>query len=163
MQKRVLTDRTGAPAPINHAVHASCAALLWHHGLASEALALVEGRRSSPSSEIVKVWALGQKMRSFLDEGELQKAFAQAHASEASPSTDAVHDLAAALPYPGAEASVVQAAVDRTISRSGRTWDYWPCAASAPYFFLFLSFFSPLFFFFLSPYSFDKFLSSSFP
>ena len=73
MQQRVLSDRTGAEKRINHAVHAACAALLWHHGLAAEGLAIVEGKRSSPSAEMVKIWSLGQKIRAFLDEGELQK------------------------------------------------------------------------------------------
>ena len=72
MQQRVLSDRTGSSKRINHAVHAACAALLWHHGLAAEGLAIVEGKRASPSVEMVKVWSLGQKIRAFLDEGELQ-------------------------------------------------------------------------------------------
>ena len=72
MQQRVLSDRTGTSERINHAVHAACAALLWHHGLAAESLAIVEGKRASPSAEMVKVWSLGQKIRAFLDEGELQ-------------------------------------------------------------------------------------------
>ena len=74
MQQRVLSDRTGTATRINHAVHAACAALLWHHGLAAEGLAIVEEkRRSSPSAEMVKIWSVGQKIRAFLDEGELQK------------------------------------------------------------------------------------------
>ena len=42
----------GSVEAVNRAVYATCAALIWHQGLGAEALALAEGRVTTPS----KVW-----------------------------------------------------------------------------------------------------------
>lgn len=48
MRAKVGEDQ-GSVEAINRAVYATCAALLWHHGLGKEALALVKGSVSTPS------------------------------------------------------------------------------------------------------------------
>lgn len=63
MQKKVLEDRRGAKPLINAAVYAVCAAAIWHHGMANEALALAESRREQPSAGFITVWRDCQKLR----------------------------------------------------------------------------------------------------
>eukprot|EP01041_Mallomonas_annulata_P002438 gene2438-4728_t len=76
MRRFVLQDR-GQDARANHAAHATCAALLWQHGLGGEAIALAAGQRKRPSEPFRRLWALAQKIRTFLSEGELVNARVQ--------------------------------------------------------------------------------------
>lgn len=48
MRARVAEDQ-GTIEAVNRAVYATCAALIWHQGLGVEALALAEGRETTPS------------------------------------------------------------------------------------------------------------------
>lgn len=48
MRAKVGEDQ-GSVEPVNRAVYATCAALIWHQGLGPEALALAEGRVATPS------------------------------------------------------------------------------------------------------------------
>ena len=48
MRARVGEDQ-GTIEPVNRAVYATCAALIWHQGLGAEALALAEGKVTTPS------------------------------------------------------------------------------------------------------------------
>ena len=48
MRARVGEDQ-GTIEAVNRAVYATCAALIWHQGLGVEALALAEGRVTTPS------------------------------------------------------------------------------------------------------------------
>lgn len=48
MRARVAEDQ-GSVEAVNRAVYATCAALVWHQGLGVEALAVVEGRVTTPS------------------------------------------------------------------------------------------------------------------
>ena len=76
MKKHVLQDR-GQDVTASHAAHAACSALIWHHGLGGEALQLSLGERAVPSDGMRRAWTQGQKLRSFLAEGELVLARAQ--------------------------------------------------------------------------------------
>lgn len=71
MKSLVAQDR-GSEAGPNHAVHATCAALLWHEGLAGEAVDIVkgalQGRDVSPSPQFLEVWKRGQAMRAVFPE-----------------------------------------------------------------------------------------------
>lgn len=51
MRAKVGEDQ-GSVEPVNRAVYATCGALIWHQGLGAEALALAEGRVTSPSKVI---------------------------------------------------------------------------------------------------------------
>lgn len=101
MQKLVLEDRRNKPKEENHLVHVTCAALIWHKGLAAEALAIAEKRRDSPSKSIVSIWRFAQKIRSFLDEGDLHNAKDQAIVANEENRLESSSKL-----YPGADASV---------------------------------------------------------
>lgn len=48
MRAKVGEDQ-GSVEAVNRAVYATCAALIWHQGLGSDALALAEGRIETPS------------------------------------------------------------------------------------------------------------------
>lgn len=48
MRARVGEDQ-GSVEAVNRAVYATCAALVWHQGLGADALALADGRVSTPS------------------------------------------------------------------------------------------------------------------
>ena len=48
MRAKVGEDQ-GSVEAVNRAVYATCAALIWHQGLGSDALALAEGRVETPS------------------------------------------------------------------------------------------------------------------
>lgn len=48
MRARVGEDQ-GTIEAVNRAVYATCAALIWHQGLGVDALALAEGRVTTPS------------------------------------------------------------------------------------------------------------------
>jgi len=73
MRRFVLQDR-GQDSRANHAANATCAALLWQHNLGGEALEISRGERLMPSDAFRRLWALGQKIRAFLAEGELMHA-----------------------------------------------------------------------------------------
>ena len=101
MRKLVPEDRRNAPKEDSHLVHVTCAALIWHKGLAAEALAIAEKRREgSPSKPMISLWRFAQKLRQFLDEGDLHNAKEQSVGNEQSDL-----DETAAL-YPGADSSV---------------------------------------------------------
>jgi hypothetical protein len=68
MRAVVREDLTGAGEAVSHAAHAVCAALLWHHNLANEAVALAEQRRTVPSITMKKLWTQAQfPIRNFVD------------------------------------------------------------------------------------------------
>jgi hypothetical protein len=72
IMKKYVREDQGMLAGPNHAVHATCAALIWHEGLGAEALEIVagnsrassgQGKNVKPSSAFQHVWKLGQSMR----------------------------------------------------------------------------------------------------
>ena len=114
LRKHVRSDRSGSDPHVNHAVHATCAVMIWHHGMAPEVLALAEDRRAAPSAQLIKVWEIAQKMRTYLDEGELRKSLTQANDDMDEDDVDA-----ASLSSPDTPDSVIQAAAsDSVIARS---------------------------------------------
>ena len=114
MRQYVRSDRSGSDAGVNHAVHATCAVMTWHHGMATEVLALAEDRRSAPSAQLLKVWETAQKIRMYLDEVELRKLMQQAIETVEDDDLDPFP-----LPSPETPDSVIQAAaIDSVIARS---------------------------------------------
>lgn len=67
MRKSVPEIRTGGEVKLNYALTAVCAALSWHHGLAPETAALMDGRKDKPSATMVAVWKAGQSLRALID------------------------------------------------------------------------------------------------
>jgi hypothetical protein len=113
MQKLVLEDRRNAPKEDSHLVHITCAALIWHKGLAAEALAIAEKRRDSPSKSIISIWRFAQKLRNFLEEGDLHNAKEQAIVSSEENSLDSSPKL-----YPGADASIKSSTIRDCLDRA---------------------------------------------
>lgn len=78
MMRRNVREDQGHVEYINRAVYLSCAALIKHHGLVKEAIALAEACSSSPdchlnvkpSQNLIKVWQEGQVLRSFFGHGK---------------------------------------------------------------------------------------------
>ena len=117
MKSKVIEDK-GQVDEINRAVYVTCAALLRHKNVVSEAMAVADGTVLVPSEGLVKIWKIGQKMRTFFDFGDLKNA-----------SPDAGGDDFDDLPpppamergpsiYSGAETLVIKAAADRVITRA---------------------------------------------
>jgi len=73
MRGVVRQDRRFGPRDEHHLVHLICAAMLWHHGLAVEALALAEKRRSTPSAQMIALWKFSQSIRDLLGTRESQR------------------------------------------------------------------------------------------
>lgn len=73
MKQFVQRDR-GSEAGPNHIVHAACAAMIWHEGLGQEALNLARSSRDTglakPSKALIRVWSIGQELRTFFPEEE---------------------------------------------------------------------------------------------
>ena len=112
LRKHVRSDRLGSDPRINYAVHASCAAMVWHHGMATEVLALVEDRRSEPSTQLVRVWELSQRMRTHLDSCAVRKSIGQSSWEDDSSATDLL------LSPEVKDSEVPVAAIDSVIARS---------------------------------------------
>ncbi|CAM9186377.1 unnamed protein product, partial [Phaeothamnion confervicola] len=74
MMRKAVREDQGTILPINKAVHATCAALLWHTGLSIDAMALATGKVKSPSKALAKVWRGAQKMRQFFVYGDVRDA-----------------------------------------------------------------------------------------
>lgn len=71
--KKFIREDQGSEAGPNHAVHATCAALIWHEGLAEEALDIVISSLNGvndirPSTALQLVWKRSQTMRSIFPE-----------------------------------------------------------------------------------------------
>jgi hypothetical protein len=111
MQKLVLEDRRNASKEDNYLIHAFCAALIWHKGLAAEAFAIAEKRRESPSKTLINIWRFAQKLRHFLDEGDLHNAKEQTTGSE-----ETELDVSAAL-YPGSDSSMRSKVINECLDR----------------------------------------------
>lgn len=112
MRKSVLEDRKGVNQEHkNHLVHATCASLIWHKGLAAEALAIAEKRRDTPSKSMISLWRFAQKLRQFLDEGDLHNAKEQISSEESNL------DSSAAL-YPGADSTVIENVIHDCLDRA---------------------------------------------
>lgn len=62
LKEKVPTDQ-GTDDVINRAVYSTCAALIKHNNLSSEALAVANGVRTEVSAQLVRAWTSGQKMR----------------------------------------------------------------------------------------------------
>ncbi|CAM9143892.1 unnamed protein product [Scytosiphon promiscuus] len=137
MRARVGEDQ-GSVEAVNRAVYATCAALIWHQGLGAEALALAEGRVTTPSKALIKAWRFGQQMRQFFDYGdvrdavnsqmELQRKQAVALESswrssnslsldDSSPTTRPILTRGPSV-YQGAEEKVIAEVSERIVSRA---------------------------------------------
>ena len=72
LMKKYVREDQGSEAGPNHAVHATCAALIWHEGLAEEALGLVKSSKAGvdrrPSRQLQLVWKQSQTMRAVFPE-----------------------------------------------------------------------------------------------
>ena len=72
IMKKYVREDQGSEAGPNHAVHATCAALIWHEGLAEEALEIVKSSQNGvdrrPSQALQTVWKKSQAMRAIFPE-----------------------------------------------------------------------------------------------
>lgn len=72
IMKKYVREDQGSEAGPNHAVHATCAALIWHEGLAQEALEIVKASQAGadrrPSKALQLVWKKSQQMRTIFPE-----------------------------------------------------------------------------------------------
>jgi hypothetical protein len=76
VMKKFVREDQGMLAGPNHAVHAACAALIWHEGLGGEALEIISAHNANkslqsgqssrmvrPSAAFLCIWKLGQSLR----------------------------------------------------------------------------------------------------
>lgn len=74
IMKKYVREDQGSEAGPNHAVHATCAALIWHEGLAEEALDIVKSSQNGvdrrPSKALQTVWKKSQAMRNIFPEDD---------------------------------------------------------------------------------------------
>jgi len=118
MKSHVIEDK-GQVDDINRAVYSTCAALLKHNNLVTEALALAKDIKQKPSEKLIKVWRAGQKMHSFFAFGDVR---------DATKSETQEHDLDELPPpptmergpsiYSGADVDVVRKTAEEVIHRA---------------------------------------------
>jgi hypothetical protein len=117
--KQLVNEDQGQVDDINRAVYGTCAALIKHNNLVSEALAFARDHRREVPEQLLKVWKIGQKMRAFFAFGDVRNA--------AKPAVPEIADLDDLPPpslltrgpsiYSGADADAVRHVSDSVVSR----------------------------------------------
>ena len=135
VMKGVVQEDQGHVDDINRAVYATCAALIKHHDLCSEALSVAEGttKPCEVSDLLRKVWRAGQKMRHFFDVGDisaLARSTSSGYTASKKPSVASANssdddDLPSSAPmarshsaYKGASVEARRAISDEIVSKA---------------------------------------------
>jgi hypothetical protein len=113
----VIEDK-GQVDDVNRAVYATCAALMRHKNVVTEAMAVAAGTIEEPTDSLLKVWKTGQKMRAFFDFGDLKNASADVIADDFDDLPPPPAMERGPSIYSGAETFVIKAAADRVITRA---------------------------------------------